>query len=130
MTSASHNRYRNDPEPSPWIKVMVEVERPAPATLEGLNRGERYRALKQNASEHKVELEQWLESEGLCEKILHISDATTFNILFVHCTPDAAEAIAHAPGVIEVLPTEEIPVEIMAGSGLADSLIVSAAVYA
>ena len=130
MKSANHNQYRNDPELSPWIKVMVEIERPTSAALEGLDRGERYRTLKQNAREHKVELEHWLEEKGLCEEILHISEATTFNILFVHCTPDAAEAIAHAPGVIEVLPAEEIPVDIMAAPAAADTFTASVAIHA
>lgn len=99
--------------PSDWVNVMVEMERPPSQDLAGCDRGERYRMLKANAEQHRDQLNSWLEEQGLAGEVDSVSEATAFNLVFVKCTPSVADALAHAPGVVEVLPAADLPMEML-----------------
>lgn len=102
--------YESPPEGAAWIKVMVEIDRPPAAELEQLSRRARYRRLKDNARQHRTDLEAWVHREGLDDEVQTIGEATAFNLLFAVATPKAAEAMADAPGVVAVM-TGDVPIE-------------------
>ena len=87
----------------PMVNVMVEVERPSAEELAAYPRGERYRRLRANTEAQRNKLKGWLERQHLADEVMTLSPATGFNLLFIKCTPHAAQALAQAPGVVEVL---------------------------
>lgn len=93
--------------PAPMINVMLEVERPPTDELEGYPRDERYRRLRANTEAHRRQLQGWIDKQQLTDEVALMSAATGFNLLFVKCTPHAAQALAHAPGVIEMMYTDD-----------------------
>ncbi|MBW7883620.1 MAG: hypothetical protein H3C34_13470 [Caldilineaceae bacterium] len=109
MSSPRTGRSRYRGPVSEWINVVVEIERPSAASLVAYSRSERYKILRQNAETRRAALEAWAAREGLCDKITVLKTATAFNLLFVKCTPDAAEQLPHAPGVVEVLLAGDLP---------------------
>ncbi len=90
-------------ERQPMVDVMVEVERPSAEELAAYPRGERYRRLRANTEAQRNKLKGWLERQHLADEVMTLSPATGFNLLFIKCTPHAAQALAQAPGVVEVL---------------------------
>jgi len=93
--------------PADLVSVLLEVERPSSAELAPYSRGERYRRLRANTEAHRTELQHWIDRHNLSDEVMAVSPATGFNLLFVQCTPRAAQELAKAPGVVEVLPTKE-----------------------
>lgn len=88
---------------SHFVEVILEVERPSTEELAHYSRGERYRRLRANTEAHRTQLQHWIERQRLEQEVVRVSPATGFNLLFVTCTPHAAQALAQAPGVVEVL---------------------------
>jgi hypothetical protein len=101
------------PKPA-WINVMVEIEQPSSAKLTQVRRGERYRRLRESASVQRKQLEDWIESVGLGYAVKSMGEATAFNVLFVECLPEAASALANAPGVVGVTVVEASAIELLA----------------
>jgi hypothetical protein len=97
-----------------WVKVMVEIEQPPPVKLTQVHRGERYRRLRENANQQRRQLEQWIEFTGLRNAVKSMGEATAFNLLFVECTPEAAAALAKAPGVVAVMLVEDSSIDLLA----------------
>ena len=87
---------------------VVEVERPSSAELATYSRAERYRRLRANTEAHRTQLESWLETQDLCNEVGDMRAGTGFNLIFLECTPNVAEQLIRAPGVIEVLPVGEL----------------------
>ena len=87
---------------------VVEVERPTSAELAAYSRAERYRRLRANTEAHRTQLETWLETEDLCSEVADMRAGTGFNLIFVECTPNVAEKLVRAPGVVDVLPAGEL----------------------
>lgn len=85
------------------VSVLLEVERPSAAELAPYSRGERYRRLRANTEAHRAELQHWIDRHDLSNEVMTVSPATGFNLLFVQCTPHAAQELVNAPGVVEVL---------------------------
>ena len=90
-----------------FVNVLLEVERPSSEELAPYPRGERYRRLRANAEEHRSQLQHWIDRHDLSDEVRAVSPATGFNLLFVQCTAHAAQELAHAPGVVEVLSTDD-----------------------
>jgi hypothetical protein len=90
-----------------WLNVMVEFSHSNSYDQELLSRGERYRRLKDNAERHRQELEAWIASAGLEDKVKDVGDALAFDLLFATVTPEAAAALKEAPGVVAVRPAAE-----------------------
>lgn len=97
----------NDPalgrDPAQMVNVVLEIERPAADELANYPRDERYRRLRANTEAHRHQLERWIDRQHLTDEVAAMSPATGFNLLFVKCTSHAAQALAHAPGVIDVM---------------------------
>lgn len=89
------------------VSVLLEVERPSSAELAPYSRGERYRRLRANTEAHRAELEHWIDRHNLGDEVVAVSPATGFNLLFVQCTAHAAQELANAPGVVDVLTTND-----------------------
>ncbi len=87
---------------SGMIKVMVTLERPSSQELAEYNRDRKYQVLRSNSVEFKEGLVHWIEEQGLSHEVAEIGDATAFNVLFVVCTPQVAERLVQAPGVVRV----------------------------
>jgi len=96
-----------------WVNVLVEIEQPSPAALTRSHRGERYRRLRENADQQRRQLETWIAYAGLGDAVRSVGEATAFNLLFVQCTPEAAAALTHAPGVVGVMPAENLAIELL-----------------
>lgn len=94
------------------IEVMLTLERPPSAQLAGYSRSEKYRLLQDNSEEIRSQLVDWIEKEGLSDKIGEIDEATVFNVLFVECTPEAAMQLKNAPGVKSVQTIEDLDVDL------------------
>ncbi|HQY90964.1 MAG: hypothetical protein WAU00_10865 [Caldilinea sp.] len=94
--------------PQPIVDVMLEVERPSVEELACYPRDERYRRLRANTEAHRNQLEGWIELQHLTSEVMAMSPATGFNLLFVKCTPHAAQELARAPGVVDVLPAGDV----------------------
>jgi len=90
-----------------WVKVMVSIDRPPAETLAHYNRREKLEILEQNAKQHRSELVQWLDEHGLAPEVARIGASTSLNVLFVQCTPHVARELQHAPGVTQVMLTED-----------------------
>ncbi|MCS7221135.1 MAG: hypothetical protein RML36_12065 [Anaerolineae bacterium] len=84
------------------VKVMVTLERPSSQELAGYNRDMRYQVLRNNSVEFKEGLIHWIKEQGLSHEVAEIGDATAFNVLFLVCTPQVAERLLQAPGVVNV----------------------------
>ncbi|MEZ4676614.1 MAG: hypothetical protein R2932_20510 [Caldilineaceae bacterium] len=84
------------------VNVLLTLARPAPATLAGLNRAERYRSLMAHAQEQLRLLERWVREQHLSAEIFRFGEANCFHLLFVVCTPNAAQQLASAPDVLDV----------------------------
>lgn len=91
-----------------FVNVLLKVERPSPEELTHYSRKERYQLLRANAEAQRKQLQQWIAMHNLSDEVRSVSQATGFNMLFVECTPHAAQEMLQAPGVIDVMPVEEI----------------------
>ncbi|MGD8791868.1 MAG: hypothetical protein PVF47_04895 [Anaerolineae bacterium] len=99
------------------ITVMLTLERPSAEQLTKYNRAQKYAALKSSASEIRSQLVRWIDEHGLSEDVAQVGEPTVFNTLFVTSTPGAAEQLGKAPGVVNVAPTGEFPVDLSSTSG-------------
>ena len=103
-------RYRVGAE---LVTVMLTLERPAPEELVDYSRGDKYAALKSNASQIRTQLLAWIHQEGLDEEVARVGEPTVFNTLFVTSTELVAQELRRAPGVVEVRPAEEFHVDLL-----------------
>lgn len=107
----SHTLTTNDTAPlsdlAQMVNVVLEIERPPADELAAYSRDERYRRLRANTEAHRRLLKGWIDTQRLTDEVALLSPATGFNLLFVKCTPHAAQALAHAPGVVEVMYTDD-----------------------
>lgn len=118
MTQKSSHPSPVEAKPAqPLVDLLLEVERPSSEELAPYSRGERYRRLRANTEAHRGELEAWIAHHQLSDEVRTVSPATGFNLLFVQCTPHAAQALASAPGVIDVLSSGMEPANSVANHG-------------
>ena len=106
MSSTTANNVLTS-DPSQLVNVVLEIERPPAEELAGYPRDERYRRLRANTEAHRHQLEGWLDRQRLTDEVAAMGPATGFNLLFVKCTTNAAQALAHAPGVIDMMVTDD-----------------------
>ncbi len=92
------------------LQFMVTVNRPSSKELAGLDRAEKYKLLKANSVKRKDEIKTWIKSQGLDAEVFKIEEPTTFNMLFITCTPKVAEQLEHADAVVSVLRSPEFSV--------------------
>lgn len=85
-----------------WVQVMVTIDRPNAESLVGCNRKEKFDILLENAQRQRTQLLQWIQEHDLADEVVRIGAPTSFNLLFVQCTPHAALQLAHAPGVVDI----------------------------
>jgi hypothetical protein len=85
-----------------WVQVMVTIDRPKAESLAGCNRKEKFHILLENAQRQRMQLLQWIQEHGLASEVARIGAPTSFNLLFVQCTPHAATELARAPGVVDI----------------------------
>lgn len=89
-----------------WIDVVVTVERPPSAALTDQNRRQKLQVLEEHAQHQRAILLQWIETNGWANDVKRVGPPTGFNLLFIQCTPAAAQALKRAPGVEDVAVTE------------------------
>lgn len=94
--------HRTPIDPPPLVQVIVTIERPKPENLAGCNRKEKFAILLENAHQHRQQLVQWIQAHDWANEVRRIGAPTSFNLLFIQCTPHAAAQLAHAPGVVDV----------------------------
>jgi hypothetical protein len=90
------------------VQVMVTLDRPEPERLAGCNRQEKFDILLENAQRHRAELVEWIQEQQLDDEVARVGAPTSFNLLFVQCTPHAATQLAHAPGVVDIAVEGEV----------------------
>lgn len=93
--------------PNRWVDAVVTMERPPRTALARADRRKKLEILEENARQHRTELVQWIEEHGLATEVATVGDATSFNLLFVKCTPKVARALKEAPGVIAVTTADD-----------------------
>lgn len=93
---------------APWVQVMVTIDRPKPESLAGCDRKEKFAILVENARQHRQQLVQWIQEHDLADEVVRIGAPTSFNLLFIQCTPHAAAQLAQAPGVVDVAVEHEV----------------------
>ena len=109
MGEVSHRNQQHDA--IDWVQVMLTIDRPAPERLAGCDRKEKFDILLENAQRKRTQLVQWIQEQDLAAEVARVGAPTSFNLLFVQCTPYAAAQLAHAPGVVDVaLDPENTPV--------------------
>ena len=96
--------------PPNMFQFMVTVNRPSSKELAGLDRAEKYKLLKANSAKRKDEIKAWIKGQGLDAEVFKIEEPTTFNMLFITCTPKVAEQLEHADAVVSVLRSPEFSV--------------------
>ena len=96
--------------PSNMVEFMVEVNRPSSKELKGFNRAEKYKLLKANSVKRMDEIKAWIKANGLDAEVFKIEEPTTFNMLFITCTPKVAEQLEHADAVVSVSRSPEFSV--------------------
>lgn len=101
-TIVNHGR-TSTADASQMVNVVLEVERPSAEELAAYPRDERYRRLRANTEAHRHQLKGWIDRQRLTDEVVTMSPATGFNLLFVKCTTNAAQALARAPGVVDVM---------------------------
>jgi len=101
---------RYDPS---MLTFMLTLERPSVEQLRHYERGQKYTLLKQSARQIRDRLVEWIDENGLATDVARVSEPTVFNTLFVTSTPRAAERLSHAPGVVDVAPTDSLPVDLL-----------------
>ncbi len=92
-----------------WMNVMVEFAHSNSNDRDGMTRKELYHRMRANAEQHRQQLAEWIESQGLEGEVKDLGDAMAFDLLFATVTPEAAAALNHAPGVVAVTPANEQP---------------------
>jgi len=107
MNEHASYRYQVSHARSDWVKVMVQLDRPPADALAQCNRVEKLKILKQNAQRQRTDLVYWIEEHGLSPEVAKIGVPTTLNLLFIQCTPHAAEVLVQAPGVTAVMLADE-----------------------
>lgn len=85
-----------------WVQVMLTMERPSSSSLTGCNRQEKFDILLKHAQHQREVLIEWIQSHNLADEVLRIGQPTSLNLLFVQCTPHAADQLAQVPGVVDV----------------------------
>jgi hypothetical protein len=90
------------------VKVVVTVDRPPATVLARHNRREKLEILQENARQHRAGLVQWIEEHGFSKDVAAIGAPNSMNLFFVECTPEVAQALKHAPGVLHVAPAVEL----------------------
>jgi len=90
-----------------WIKVVVTLDRPSSEALAHCNRGEKVKILKKNAQCQRRNLVEWIEKRGLAGEVAKVGTPTTLSMLFIQCTPHAAQELVYAPGVTNIMLTED-----------------------
>ncbi len=85
-----------------WIKVVVALDRPSSEALAHCNRSEKLEVLQQNAQRQRRNLVAWIEEHGLAGQVAKVGAPTSLSMLFIQCTPHAAQALVDAPGVTSV----------------------------
>ena len=96
--------------PPNMLQFMVTVNRPSSKELAGLDRAEKYKLLKANSAKRKEEIKTWIKANGLDAEVFKIEEPTTFNMLFITCTPKVAEQLENADAVVSVLRSPEFSV--------------------
>lgn len=84
------------------VNVLLTLEKPCDASQADIDRGERYRRLMTHAEAQRRQITAWIAEQGLGDAVMRIGEANSFHLLFVYCTPLAAERLAGAPGVVDV----------------------------
>ena len=100
MGKASYHNQSQDA--TDWVQIMLTIDRPAPERLAGCDRKEKFDILLENAQRKRTRLVQWIQEQNLADEVARVGAPTSFNLLFVQCTPYAAAQLAHAPGVVAV----------------------------
>ncbi|CAN5577930.1 hypothetical protein BH10CHL1_BH10CHL1_15030 [soil metagenome] len=90
-----------------WVKVMVTVARPSAEALAVHDRQEKLQILEDNVQQHRRELVQWIDDQGLSAEVAKIGAPTNLGVFFVKCTPHMVQELRRAPGVTDVLLAED-----------------------
>ena len=96
--------------PSNMLQFMVRVNRPSSKELAGIDRAEKYKLLKANSVKRKDEIKTWIRTKGLDGEVFKIEEPTTFNMLFITCTPKVAKQLEHVDAVVSVSRSPEFSV--------------------
>ena len=91
---------------------LVTLERLPSTELTEYNRREKYRILQDYITKLRAKLTDWIDEHGISDEIAEVGKATAFNLLFVRCTENAAAILRNAPGIIDIVLTEDIPIEL------------------
>lgn len=113
MMQHTPNDSHGSPDVPATVQMKVTVERPSAEELSRCDRGEKFRMLLERNGQHRAELIEWIQEHGLSDQVTRIGEATAFNILFVEGTPEAAQSLWDAPGVVSVDVTDGFPLEPM-----------------
>lgn len=105
MTQRHLRPHRHDS--TDWVQVMLTIDRPTPERLAACDRRQKFDILLENAKQQRSQLLQWIQEHGLTDQVARIGAPTSFNLLFVQCTPHAAAELAHAPGVVDIALDDE-----------------------
>ena len=105
MAQRHHHAQRHDSVD--WVQVMLTIDRPAPERLADCDRRQKFDILLENAKRKRTQLLEWIQAHDLTDEVARIGAPTSFNLLFVQCTPHAAAQLAHAPGVIDIALDEQ-----------------------
>lgn len=70
---------------------------------------EAFQDLMTHTVKHHKAIAEWIDKQDrLSTKIEVFSEPTAFPILFIRCTPYAAEQLKEAPGVVAVVPSPNL----------------------
>ena len=70
---------------------------------------ETFQDLMSHTIKHHESITEWIaDQKDLTTKIDEFSKPTAFPILFIRCTPHAAERLKKAPGVVAVVPSPKL----------------------
>ena len=59
--------------------------------------------LKKNAQRQRRNLVEWIEEHGLAGQVAKVGTPTSLSLIFIQCTPHAAQELMYAPGVTSIM---------------------------
>jgi hypothetical protein len=95
------------------VRLSVQVQRPASDDLALYDRDTRVKKLQENARQRQQDILDWLDEHDLADQVSCFAPSTVFNLLFMDASPEVADRIKDAPGVVEVAIVEEVEVDLM-----------------
>lgn len=100
--------------PSPnSVRVSITVQQPSTQELLQMDRAARQKLMLRNTADRQHILLNWLENHHLRQYVSQVSKPNALSTFFLETTPEVAQRLKTAPGVVNVAVVSDIAVELL-----------------